>query len=126
MSDETPAEGEAFAVPEAEPAPKKRAPRAKSLIEVETEAKAKEAAAARRVERAAPLAEATPQSVRGDVNKRVRVRVLRRGEGRIQTGELDTATNRPSFFAQGAEFEHNEADAMKLEARGYAEICGNA
>lgn len=97
--------------------------RAKPQIEVEAERKAQEAAAAmaRTVRRAPPLIEGDRNRNKGDVKRMVECRVLNKGEGRIQTGEIDRETNRPSFYAAGSLFEVNEPAAMQLEARGYAE-----
>ena len=95
--------------------------RAKPQVEIEAERKAAEAALARTVGRARPLIETDGNRDKGDPSRLVTCRVLNKGEGRIQTGELDPATNRPSFYAAGTQFEVPEPSAMQLEARGYAE-----
>lgn len=132
MSDEeTPLEGEAIDMPETKaekPKPAaKTAKRAKSLTEEEADRKHEERLAelaAKRVSRAKPLQEAGNFEERGDPDRTVTIRILRKGEGRVQTGEIDPATNRPSFFAAGAEVEALHVNALKLEAKGYAEITG--
>lgn len=97
--------------------------RAKPQVEIEAERKAAEAALARAqtVGRARPLIETDGNRDKGDPSRLVTCRVLNKGEGRIQTGELDPATNRPSFYAAGTQFDVSEASALQLEARGYAE-----
>ncbi len=112
MTNELPVEGNEV---------KAKVARAKPQIEVEIERKAAEAAAARTVGRAPPRIESDNQRVSGDPNRMVECRVLNKGEGRIQTGEIDPDTKRPSFFAAGSVFQVSEQAAIQLEARGYAE-----
>ena len=116
MTDELPVEGN-----EVKP---KIAGRAKPQIEVEAERKAAEKAAAmaaRTVGRARPLIETDGSREKGDPNRLVECRVLNKGEGRIQTGQIDPMTNRPSFYAAGTLFDVPEPSAIQLESRGYAE-----
>lgn len=112
MTDELPVEGAEV---------KAKVTRAKPQIEVEAERKAAEAIAARTVKRAPPLIEGDKARNSGDPNRMVECRVLNKGEGRIQTGEIDPDTKRPSFFAAGSVFTVDERAAIQLESRGYAE-----
>lgn len=122
MTDETPVEGEAFDLPEAEAkTPRKRVTRAKPLHEEEAEKKAEEARRARTVGRAPSLMEAASKQEIGSDTREVHCIVLNKGEGRIHTGEIDPDTRRPSFFAAGERFSVAEAAAIRLEARGYAQ-----
>lgn len=118
MTDEIPVEG-------AEVKPKVAA-RAKPQIEIEAEKKAAEKAElmARTVKRAPPLIEGDKSRNVGDPNRMVQCRVLNKGEGRIQTGQIDPDTKRPSFFAAGSLFDVSEQAAIQLESRGYAERTG--
>jgi hypothetical protein len=120
MTEETPVAGEPLALPEVKAKPG-RVARAKPQVEIEADRKAEEARVARTVGRAAPLMEADRNPERGDRTRMVTCLVLNKGEGRIHTGEIDTLTKRPSFFAAGESFQAAEPEAIKLEARGYAQ-----
>lgn len=121
MTEETPVEGEAFVLPEAEAKPKRRVTRAKPLHEEEAEKKAEEARRARTVGRAPSLMEAGAKQEIGNPNALTTCIVLNKGEGRIHTGEIDPATKRASFYAAGETFQVAEPDAIRLEMRGYAQ-----
>lgn len=106
-------------------APKPRpVQRAKSHVEEEAERKAAEEAAAKaaraQVQRAATLQETDLTAEEGDPDKVVQVRITKKGEGRVQTGEM--VGGRPEFYAKGEIVEMNEASAKSNEAKGYVEI----
>jgi flagellar motility protein MotE (MotC chaperone) len=107
-----------------EQAPARTVARAKSHIEVENERKEAEAAAAREarrsVERAKTLQETQSDDKPGDPNKVVEVRITKKGEGRVQTGNIVNGS--PEFYAKGEVVEMNEAAALSNERKGYVEV----
>lgn len=107
-----------------EPAPVREVQRAKSHVEEEAERKNAEEAAAREarrsVARAATLQETSEAVETGDPNKTVEVRITKKGQGRVQTGNM--VGGRPEFYAMGEIVEMNEASAKANEAKGYVEI----
>lgn len=106
-------------------APQTTASRAKPLYEEQAEREAEDKARARELktlQRAKPRYEEEQSQTRGDPLKTVTCRVLNKGEGRIQTGEIDEETRRPTFFAAGALFDQPEPQALQNEAKGYVEI----
>lgn len=95
--------------------------RAKSHMDEERERKDREAIEERRrrVERAPTLQETEEQVQEGDPDKMVNVRITKKGQGRVQTGEL--VDGRPEFYAQDEIVEMSEESALANEAKGYVE-----
>lgn len=72
------------------------------------------------VQRAPTLQEESEAVQGGDPNKMVSVRITKKGQGRVQDGNL--YHGRPGFYAESEIVDMSETAALSNQAKGYVEI----